>query len=140
MKSVWVIEQGQYSDYRVVGVFSSRENAELVAKEINAGETWDKATLAERPLDPVVDDLNAGRKQYRVHMLKDGTTERAERYGLVGYDIAGEVEVWRRSNAPAYRGKGIPDVLVGTVWADSDEHAIKIMNEHRTRMIAEGKF
>lgn len=34
--SVWVIEQGEYSDYRVVGVYSSRENAERIAEKINA--------------------------------------------------------------------------------------------------------
>jgi hypothetical protein len=37
-KTVWVIEQGSYSDYRVVGVFTSRENAKRVADAIIGAE------------------------------------------------------------------------------------------------------
>ena len=34
-KSVWVIEKGSYSDYRVVGVYSTQERAKLVCEHIN---------------------------------------------------------------------------------------------------------
>jgi len=36
MAPVWVVEEGEYSDYRVVGVFSSKENAQLIADAVNA--------------------------------------------------------------------------------------------------------
>lgn len=57
MKTVWVIEQGSYSDYRVVGVFSSEANAKFIADAINVAESYDKATIAEWSLDPAVDEL-----------------------------------------------------------------------------------
>lgn len=34
-KTIWVVEQGEYSDYRVVGVFSSQESAQVVADKLN---------------------------------------------------------------------------------------------------------
>jgi hypothetical protein len=54
--TVWVVARGEYSDYRVVGVFSSQEHAQLIADAINAssGGGFDKATVAARPLDPGV--------------------------------------------------------------------------------------
>jgi len=34
-QACWVVEQGEYSDYRVVGVFTSKANAQVVADAIN---------------------------------------------------------------------------------------------------------
>lgn len=138
--SVWVIEQGEYSDYRVVGVFSSETNARLVADAINTSETYDKATVDEWVLDPAVKDLAAGRHQWLVEMLRDGTVERCEKQEVSSYRIGGEVWIWPRSTAPANQGKNIPDCLSATVWAKDEQHAIKVANEHRAQLIASGKW
>lgn len=140
--SVWVVEQGEYSDYHVVGVYSSKENAEYVVSALN-GDKEDKyyeATVAEWSLDPAVNEMRQGLHPYIVWMQKDGTTERVERWDISGYDLGGNVKIWRRTKAPAYRGKGIPDIINATVWASDDVHAVKIVNEHRTRMIASGEW
>jgi hypothetical protein len=74
-------------------------------------------------------------------MRKDGTTERCEPFEISGYDLAGSVRMWRRTQAPAYRGKpDKPDILQADIWAKDETHAIKIANEHRTRMIASGEW
>ena len=139
--TIFVIEQGEYSEYRVVGVFSSRENAELVANRINRCESYrDSAEVCEWPLDPGVDDINAGYTQWHVLMLRDGTTELCENSGSTWYGIGNEIVIWRRFTAPAYIGTNTPDILTGTIWAKDANHAIKIMNERRAQMIAEGKF
>lgn len=141
MKSVWVIEQGEYSDYRVVGVFSSEVNARMIADKINASKGYgDDATVANWPLDPAVEELQQDHAQYRVLMLRDGTVELCEVRELLAYEIAGSVRVWHRSQAPAYKGKNVPDALDAVVWAKDAKHAIKIANEHRTRLIAENKW
>ena len=140
MKSIWVIEQGTYSDYHVAGVFSRKENADLVCEALKASEPYDEPVVNEWFLDPAVKELNSGMDQYLVLMLKDGTVERAEQVGFGPYALAGEVVIWRRSQAQAYRGKGIPDCLNARVWAKDKKHAIKIVNEHRAQMIAEGMF
>lgn len=139
-QSIFVIEQGEYSDYRVVGVFSSKKGAELVCRAINAGQNYREATVAEWPLDPGVADLSAGRVPFKVWMLRDGTTERVEQSGVSSHDLAGSVELWRRSSAPAYRRKGVQDCLNCTVWATDEQHAVKIVNEKRVQMIANGEW
>lgn len=139
-KSIFAIEQGTYSDYRVVGVFSSKENAEIVAARINADDPYNHATVAEWPLDPAVNELNQGMSQFIVHMLKDGTVERCDPWEITGYGLAGEIHEWQREEAPAYRGTGKPNVLNATVWATDAQHAIKIVNEHRIQMLALGQW
>lgn len=48
--------------------------------------------------------------------------------------------LWRRSASTDYYMKGKPDVLVSHVWAKTEKQAIKIVNEYRTQMIANGKW
>lgn len=130
-KTVWVIEKGSYSDYRVLGVFSSEENANIVADKMNAEDVYEKATVSEWPLDPIVNELQQGRVLYKVYMLKDGTTESVN---AEPGEFDDSVCIWRRSTV--YINKNIPDILVARVWAKDETHAIKIANEHRTRLIA----
>lgn len=118
--SVWVVEQGTYSDYRVVGVFTSRAAAQLVADEINRGDngSFNEASVDKWALDPAVAELRKGYRQFIVQMLVvDG--------------INGDVHVWERTKAPAYKGTNTPDVLRAEVWAKDEKHAVKIANEHR---------
>ena len=143
---VWVIESGEYSDYRVVGVFSSQENARQVADAINApseGKLYysDEATVAEWALDPAVHELRQGFTPFIVNMREDGTVERCDPLDVSGYELAGYVRMWRRTQAPAFRGNpDKPDLLLAHVWARDAKHAAKITNEHRARMIASGEW
>lgn len=130
---VYVIEQGSYSDYRVVGVFSTREYAEQIAARINAADHYEEATVEEWPLDPGVAELNQGMKKHIVWMRKDGAVERVEAIEEVtGADTFRE---WERETAPAYLTKG-PNVLQASVWATDATHAVKIANERRIQMLA----
>ena len=141
MKSVWVIEQGSYSDYRVVGVYSSKKNAQLVCDAINAGESYDKATVAKWPVDESVLEVSRGYKRFIVTMLRDGTVENIRGpEAISSYDMSSTLTIWRRTQAPAYKGKGIPDALNGSVLAKDEKHAVKIANEQRTQMIALGRW
>lgn len=139
MNSVWVVEQGSYSDYSVCGVFSSEENARLVADAINKNDS-DEATVAEWPLDPAVRELRQGMSQWIVWMHRNGTTERCEAWKISSYELGGSVDVWERSKAITTSYAGKPDVLRATVWARNAEHAVKIANEKRTQMIATGEW
>lgn len=137
--SVWVIKQWEYSNYRVVGVFSSKENAELVLAAMDNP----KASIAKWPLDPAVKKLRSGWQLWDGRMLRDGTVEHMERFPLPRYGfglVASKLEIWRRSTALAFRGEDKPDCLFGTVWATDREHAVKIFNEQRTKLIALGKW
>ena len=139
-KSIWVIEEGSYSDYDVVGVFSSKKNAEVVMKALSGRDYGDGPAITEWQLDPDVEELNAGLTLWTVWMLRDGTTERCEQCHYYSPYGNGQLDIWRRSTAPAYRKKGVQDCLSGSVWAKDAEHAIKIANEKRTELIALNKW
>lgn len=132
--SVWAIEEGEYSDYRVVGVFSSEANANQVS-DLIGGE------VSQWLLDPAITELNQGLRIYRVQMQKDGTVDHCECQTFDSYAITTMgVSMWRRSQAPAYKGKGVQDVLSAKVWAKNATHAVKITNEHRAQFIASGRW
>ena len=137
MTSVWVIEQGSYSDYRVVGVFSSRTYAEQALAIL--GAPYEKPTIAEWPLDPAIQELNAGLTQWTGEMLRDGTMEDC-RPTAAPHDLSPVLQIWKRSTASFYKNKGVQDCLHGTVWAKNKTHAIKIFNEHRVQLIATNQW
>lgn len=138
--TIWMVEMGSYSDYHVVGIFTSRAKAQLVADVLNQNDSYDNATVAEYPLNPAVDELRKGYSCWFVLMLRDGTVEQCTLWNINSSSLAGSVWLWRRTQASAYQGKGIPDALKAEVWAKDAKHAIKIVNEHRTRMIAQGEW
>jgi len=141
MNTIWVIEKGSYSDYRVVGVYSTKEGAELVCARINGEENYEPATVAEWPLDPGVEAINQGLAPFTVWMLRDGTTEKCvQDDDDFEYTLNGSLTIWRRSGAPAYRGQNVQDCLMGQVFAKDSAHAIKIVNERRVQMIASGEW
>lgn len=141
-RTVWVIEQGSYSDYRVVGIYSTRENAQEIADIINREDPYDKAEVGEWEVDPLISELRAGWRPFHLVMLADGTVENVRDEERNSYNIGNGTHLWlwERTKAPAYKGKGIPDALNGTVWAKDREHAIKIANERRVQMIASGEW
>ena len=141
MSTIYAVSSGDYSDYRVVAVFSTRAKAGAFIAAIPDSE-WNEIEVYE--LDPDTADLiKDGYALWRVLMLRDGTVESIEKsnLGRYCYSVTNcRFEIWRRSQAPAYRGKGIPDCLVGTAMAKSAEHAIKIVNEKRTQLIASNRW
>jgi hypothetical protein len=137
---VWVIERGEYSAYRVVGVFSSEKNARQICALVNESSYGRDAKVVEWPLDPGIEALNSGHRRFHVQMDADGeqlhpVTEAVEETALEEY-----CEVWERSTAPAYYGKGLRDVLTCCVWAADEQHAVKIVNERRLMMLASGEL
>jgi|JI10StandDraft_1071094.scaffolds.fasta_scaffold1460494_1 hypothetical protein len=139
MKKIYAVNSGSYSDYRVVALFSTPERAQ---EFMAAVPDSDYNGVEEFELNPDTADLiKRGYSLWLVHMLRDGNTERVEqlKLSLYGVDDVGH-HIWRRTQAPAYKSRGIPDCLTSTVWAKSEEAAVKIVNEYRARMIASGEW
>ena len=86
-KTIWAIEQGCYSDYHVVGVFTAKENADYICSKINTSENYNKATVSAWPLDPAIKELRRGLSLYMVQMQKDGTTDRCDVMKFSGYTL-----------------------------------------------------
>jgi hypothetical protein len=139
MKTIYAVNAGSYSDYRVVALFSSTE---LAQEFMAAVPDTDYNEVEEFELDPKTADLiRRGYCTWRVWMLRDGTTEKVNREDVGIYEVTGiGHRMWRRTEASAYKNKGVPDCLTSTVWAKSEEGAVKIVNEHRVQMIASGEW
>jgi len=68
-KTIFVIESGEYSDYRVVGIYSTRENAQkALAIMLTEEYSPDDAEISEWPLD----QINQGLSPWQVRMRIDG--------------------------------------------------------------------
>lgn len=139
MKKVYVVTAGSYSDYRIVAIFSTPKASEEFKRAVPDGEYNDTEEFELDP--PVVSLLERGYSIWRVHMLIDGNTElvRREETDISNIDTKGHW-IWRRTLAPIYFGKGIPDILIAMVWAKTEKQAVKITNERRVQMIASGEW
>lgn len=135
MAKVWAIENGSYSDYHIVGVFSTQENAERVLASGVPGD------IVEWELDPGIANMNAGLTPFRIAMLRDGTTEKCDK--MWPTFKPSEPKVIERSgwpHMPSLPGYNGPDFLEAIVLARDETHAVKIVNEHRARLIAANEW
>ncbi len=136
MTKIWVIEQGEYSDYRVVGVYSTRENAEAAQAWLKVGHedegyTYYTPEIVEWELDPGLDEINSGRKPWFCRMCYDGSV-----YDCQPTERSFDTEPPQLIEPSFNRA----EFLVATVWATDREHAIKIVNEIRVQMIANNEW
>jgi len=132
-QKVYIVTEGDYSDYSIRYVCSTREKAEH-AKVVHetVASYGNECRIEEWTLD-LIDHVDNMRRQgydvYSVHMLyNNGDNARATvwRYGLSklqpGYKRCpfGKAPLWSDE-----------------VWAKDEKHAIKIANEHRVQHKAE---
>lgn len=131
MDKVWLVTTGSYSDFHVVGVFSSKKKARALLDTLKGG------SIREYTLDPFIAELNEGLNIYHVEMKPDGEviTVREEAAGSWSYDLAllGTDEPLRKWYSDTKR-KDI--VLDKTVFARDAMHAVKIVNEMRVQWLA----
>lgn len=140
MASVWVIEEGEYSDYHIVGIFSTKEIAEEVLATLPSDHYYESAkpVVVEWPLDPFIGNLRNGLKPYTVYMLQNGDVEKVEEEPT-DYDIDFPKPAPQREYLNTF-GEIVswPANIYGTVLAKHEKHAIKIVNEARIQAIAGG--
>lgn len=123
---IFLVTEGDYSDYHVVAAFSTREKAEKFAKKfVNPPE------IEEYELDPVPERVYKDNMDlWYVQMAKDGKVWRS--FKTQPY---GEVDDSHFPDSIEVRGD--PDIFFCfNVWARDEDHAIKIANEKRTQYLA----
>ena len=144
MDNVYLVTQGEYSDYHVVAAFSTHEKAAKVAAAIN-GE------VEEEPLDP---DL-APRIVTKVVMRRNGEVICAGTYmkddpfspqypqiepEYAKYPRSLAASPWTKTMHLAMDKNNIPGILIYVVNTDDKQRAIKRTNEVRTQLIAQFLF
>lgn len=139
---IYIVTQGEYSDYQIVCVFDDKEIAARYAEPFGCGVAIEEYTLNE-----YADQAQSGRFPFSVHVWKDGDGARA-------YPVNQRDEVaWsigRTSKPTTYQEEGmgrhrfvpgdLVEVLRGVVMARDEAHAIKIANERRTQLLATGEW
>jgi hypothetical protein len=124
-KQVYVVTSGGYDEYHIVGIFSTMDEAEFInniTRDANAVEAF--------TLDNVSPILRKGYKCFTVFFEDNGDScvYDADPVGIMGnkVELMGIVErlrFWRF-----------------TILAKDKKHAVKIANEYRVRMIADGTW
>lgn len=127
MSLVYAVTDGEYSDYKVIGVYSTQKRAEYAHRLYRADneiEVWVVDELPEHPRNHLM---------FEVQMARDGEVVRI-RQGSPGRGVVG-IE-----SASNYGSVRVRENLAFDVWAKDEKHAIKIVNEYRGRMLADGMW
>lgn len=137
---VYLVTDGEYSDYRVKGVASTMEIAEEMKKLNGALNDIEEYNMDELPPHP------AGMYHYRVPMDRDGGVS-APKHGLGGVrlmecddDTRTTRAKYYMEHAPIYSRDDKERGLVVECWARDEKHAIKIANDIRTQVVASGEW
>ena len=115
MTTIYVVTQGDYSDYSIVGVFSSKEEAQKVV-ELENNDSYDDAKIEEYELD----DPSLSRVRIRIDMHKDGTV----------------VSALPVNSGAGFRGWKNEEVMTWIARTDDVQRAVKKTNEMRTIILA----
>jgi len=139
MTKVYVVTSGEYSDYRIRGIFTTEEAANRYKESVGS----DANDIGEWELD--TPNLKIGYVYYCVDMY----LETGEAFNVCRVDPDDEDRV-RKHYEPlpgermyelvARRNELPANVYRAFVWARSDEHAIKVANERRTYYLATGQI
>jgi hypothetical protein len=113
---VYVLTSGEYSDYRVEGVFSTPEKAVAYADG--------------------VEDANLPPDEYEV----DGAVPVAERWWRIYFDADGNItsirNEWRKPRHTESSSSAGPNHILVQLFADTRERAIKVASERRAQYLA----
>ena len=120
MKAVYICTKGEYSDYSICGVFDDKKLAEKFCEKFN------NCRIEKWNLNPFSFELKSDYSPYFIRMTKEG-------------------KILEVDNAPSVYSFGSGDTedrfdvsgnLYVSSMAKSQEHAIKITNDRRAKLIA----
>jgi hypothetical protein len=132
MKTIYVVTQGDYSDYRICGVFDSEPLAKKFIETFSSAQQWYSMRIEEWKLNPYKLEIGKGYKPFFVRMSKEGDTLEIRESDSVYRFVAGENgENW---------GFDFYHNLLNHCLTKDEKHAIKITNEIRGQLIAEDKW
>ena len=137
---IYVVTTGEYSDFHIVAMFSTMKRAERSTTKFEKHADYTGYDIQEYTLNPVPDKIYVENlNYYDVTMYKDGRIR-----GIIDESDPTyiEEEVWGSIRKPIFNVWDTNGEIAMRVhcWAKSPEHAIKIVNEKRTQLIANGMW
>jgi hypothetical protein len=128
MTTIYLVSDGNYSDYSVLGLYSTMEKAQYARTLYAAENGIEKIELDDLPPHPV------GELAWGVMIASDGDVHRVSRIAPYDDTYTGvrshQVAAWRDRKA----GRTF------YLWARDEAHAIKIATEKRREMLAMGTW
>lgn len=129
MNNVYVVTQGRYSDFKVVGIFSTIELAEKLKEAIGT-----ENDIVEYPIDEICPRIIEGYKLYCIYSM--------DRNGEI---LTISVEDWdgckyslEEMNGKDYGYPNGENRWVFFIWAKEEMDAVKTANECRVQLIERG--
>ena len=134
MEKVFIVTEGEYSDYHICAVFSDAEIAEKFRK-LYFGKHRDSSKVEPWTVDELCEFMAQGLYSFAVGIERDGDIVFCLRMGAS----------YRKSEDPgdefllsgSLTGERFLRCIVG---ARDEEHAVKIASERRTRVLVEGRW
>ena len=123
---LFVVTAGEYSDYHIEAICSTRENAEKIVEAIKGAK--EDGRIEEWILDEPLDRIAAGQRLFCVR-FPDVRKGDGEAGAMPSFEVCG---LYGEELLVNVRRFGITDV-----WAKSAEEALKIGNERRAKWLAE---
>ena len=127
---VYLVSEGCYSDFTIIGAFSTPEKAKDAADYFNANEGID-----EYEIDQDAKQRPVGMKAFSVTMDREGNVIKDEwSHNNVIYECSGS-DADNNVVRPYGGYRGMPTHASFYVWARDEEHAVKIANEKRGALL-----
>lgn len=140
MNKIYMVTCGIYSDYREFGFYSTKEKAEEVIKILKENNNTD---VNDDVVEVIVDSLEPS--FLRTH---DFYYISMERNGDIIFVSKGTKESYYENNQfyitecsiANYKRSSTGNCLSMSVYAHDKQHAVKIVNEKRIQLIANGEW
>lgn len=123
---IYSVSKGEYSDYRVMALYSNKEYAEEVCNRISGYSKYERPFVEEFTLDENLEILKKGYNIYFLRMDREGNASEIE-----ATDAIDNIWDW---------GFDIHNKLYMYVLAKDEKHAIKIVNDKRAELIANNEW
>lgn len=118
---IYIVTDGDYSDYGIRAVFSTKEKAEEYCKHYQALSKYNEPQIEEWVMDMDLSPVERGLKSYRFFGMKDRSTA----------DLSDNIEP-EFVNWFGYDEK----YLHGRMWSDSEERVVKAVAEKVAQILA----
>lgn len=130
MSTIYVVTDGCYSDFHVEGIFDDKAVADALVEHLNGHDKDGDSYVTEYVLNERAPEIREKRFQFYVSMQRDGTS-----YVSPEFNYNDDPLHMKHSPFPTDKS-----CLAGIVYASSKEHAVKIVNERRTQLIAQNEW